>query len=216
MSLSNTLTPLLNQAKNQSPPFPKALQLTLPALPVGCTSRMHLNATLPSYPHCFSPAPTTFPAEAPEVVSKVWFLLAQLSGFFLPYKQSTPSLGPAGTHVYPFLGRKPLFREKGQGLVLGSGTFTQENPSGRGTSCVISHTQCHWCPRKSRPGPSSRTAPWFPQSWVVNLWGNDSATDQGPGHLWQDAICLQLPTTRSQDRAECNAGEVGGILNPDS
>lgn len=100
---------------------------------------MHLNATLPSYPHCFSPAPTTFPDEAPKVVSKVWFLLAQLSGFSLPYKQSTPSLGPPGTHVYPFLGRKLLFREKGQGLVLGSGTFTQENPSGRGTSCVISH-----------------------------------------------------------------------------
>lgn len=70
MSLSNTLTPLPNQAKNQFPPFPKALQVTLPALPVGCTFRIHLSPTLPSYPYYFRPAPTIFPAEAPKVASE--------------------------------------------------------------------------------------------------------------------------------------------------
>ena len=84
-------------------------------------------------------------------------------------------------------------------------------PFREGTSCVMSHAECHWCPRKSQPGPYGRTAPCFPQSWEVNLWGNDSGADQGSGHLWQDAACLQLPATRSQDRAESRAGEAGAF-----
>lgn len=155
MSLSNTLTPLPNQAKNQFPPFPKALQVTLPALPVGCTFRIHLSPTLPSYPYYFRPAPTIFPAEAPKVASEADSFSAPFSGFSLPYKQSTPAPGPPGAHVCPFLGKKPLFREKGQGLVLGSEAFLQESPSGRGpaASCLMQNVT--GVPGRASPGPTA-------------------------------------------------------------
>lgn len=105
MSLSNTLTPLPNQAKNQFPPSPKALQVTLPALPVGCTSRIHLSPTLPSYPYYFCPAPTIFPVEAPKVALEADSFSAAFSGFSLPYKQSTPVPGLRVLMCVPSWGR---------------------------------------------------------------------------------------------------------------
>ena len=59
---------------------------------------MHLSPTLSSYPHYFSPAPTIFPAKAPKVASEAESFCAPLSGFSLPYKQSTPASKATAPH----------------------------------------------------------------------------------------------------------------------
>ena len=92
MSLSNTLTPLLNQQKLSFLPFPNPSNSLYQHF-CGLHSRMHLSPTPPSYPNSFSPAPTIFPTEAPKVASEAESFCAPLSGFSLPYKQSTPPRG---------------------------------------------------------------------------------------------------------------------------
>ena len=154
MSLSNTFTPLLNQQKLSFLPFPNPSNSLYQHF-CGLHSQMHLSPTPPSYPNSFSPAPTIFPTEAPKVASEAESFCVPLSGFSLPYKQSTPAPGPPGARVCPFLGRRLLFREKGQGLVLGSGAFLQESPSGRGPAVSYLMQNVTGVPGRAGPGPTA-------------------------------------------------------------
>ena len=195
MSLSNTLIPLLNR-KNSVSSLSQTPATHFTSTSVGCTPKCTSVLPLPATPTpsaLLQPFSLLRPPKWSQKLSpSVPHSVASLCPTNSPHRP-----GASGSSCVSLPGEEAALQREGTGL----GAWLRGLPSGEpfreGTSCVISHAECHWCPRKSRPGPYCRTAPCFLQSWEVNLWGNNLGADQGSGHLWQDAVCLQLPTTRS-------------------